>query len=212
MKLDGLDGQPHDLGSFGLGGNGADGGSGDWMHVATPAIQQRMSDFAGESVAFNLMAVVRDPAVKEHKELVQNVKAIQAYDTKLDELMEDWRGMEGAETKKDVVTGISREFGIAQPDIDQAELPSNVAETMYLFFVAASKFTAVMVAGLPGVKEGKRMVLKSGVDSTYMLVPVYASESIRKAAKTNRRAGRTRTQRRRRSRPSHRTVDYSTEE
>ncbi|EME40184.1 hypothetical protein DOTSEDRAFT_179147 [Dothistroma septosporum NZE10] len=129
-KLDGLDGQPHDIGSFGLGGNGADGGSGDWMHVATPAIQQRMADFAGESVAFNLMAVVRDSAVKEHKELVQNVKAIQAYGKKLDEVMEDWRGMEGAETKKDVVFSISPEFGITQPDIDQAELPSEVADTV----------------------------------------------------------------------------------
>ncbi|KAK4612144.1 Ubiquitin carboxyl-terminal hydrolase isozyme L5 [Fulvia fulva] len=129
-KLDGLDGQPHDLGSFGLGGNGADGGSGDWMHVATPAIQQRMMDFAGESVAFNLMAVVRDPAVKEHQELVQNVKAIQAYDKKLDKVSEGWREFEGAETRKDVVTGITPEFGIAQLDIEQASLPPEVEDNV----------------------------------------------------------------------------------
>lgn len=127
-KLDGLDKHPHDMGSFGLGGNGADGGSGDWVHVASPAMMQRMEEFEGAELEFNLMAVVHDPTVTESKQLVENIKTLLVIDTKLNGVFEDWRSMEGAETVKDVVTGMSTEFAITQADIDVAELPPDNEE------------------------------------------------------------------------------------
>ncbi|KAK4497197.1 hypothetical protein PRZ48_011647 [Zasmidium cellare] len=127
-KLDGLDRHPHDMGSFGLGGNGADGGTGNWVDVASPAMMQRMEDFAGSDIEFNLMAVVHDPAVNESQQLLSNIKTLLAYDTKLDAIFEDWREMEGAETVKDVITGLSPEFAITQGDIDDTELPPDTEE------------------------------------------------------------------------------------
>lgn len=122
-KLDGLDKHPHDMGSFGFGGNGADGGSGNWVHGASPAIMQRMLEFEGAGLEFNVMAMVHDPTFNESKELLENIKTLLAIDTKLDGVFDDWRSMEGAETVKDVVTGMSSEFVITQADIDAAELP-----------------------------------------------------------------------------------------
>ncbi|KAF2166239.1 hypothetical protein M409DRAFT_66722 [Zasmidium cellare ATCC 36951] len=127
-KLDGLDKHPHDMGSFGLDGNGADGGTGNWVDVASPAMMQRMEDLAGSEIEFNLMAVVHDPTVNESRQLLENIKTLLAVDTKLDGVFDDWRSMEGAETVKDVVTGISPEFDITQADIDAAELPPDKEE------------------------------------------------------------------------------------
>lgn len=127
-KLDGLDKHPHDMGSFGLGGNGADGGTGNWVDVASPAMMQRMEEFAGAELEFNLMAVVHDPTVDESSQLLSNIKTLQAVDTKLDGVFDDWRAMEGAETLKDVITGFSSEFTITQPDIDATELSSDNEE------------------------------------------------------------------------------------
>lgn len=129
-KLDGLDKHPHDMGSFGLGGNGADGGTGNWMDVASPAMMQRMEEFAGAELEFNLMALVHDPTVDESNQILTNIKTLQAVDTKLDGVFEDWRSMEGAETLRDVITGFSSEFAITQGDIDATELPSDKEENI----------------------------------------------------------------------------------
>ena len=83
---------------------------------------QRMEQFAGAEIEFNLMAVVHDSAASEKEDLLQNVKAIHSIDAKLTALVEDWREMEGAETRKDTVTGISAEFGITEADIDATKM------------------------------------------------------------------------------------------
>lgn len=127
-KLDGLDYYPHDMGHFGIGGNGADGGSGNWMHVVAPAIQGRMLQFEGAEIEFSLLAVVRDPIVNDRKDLIGNVKLLQVIDHQLDTLHDVWRTLEGAETGKDVVTGPSIEFSIAQSEIDRAEIPPEEAK------------------------------------------------------------------------------------
>lgn len=126
--LDGMNHHPTDLGAFGTGGNGADGGSGDWKHIAIPRLQNRMADMQGGGIQFSLMAVTHDPAVESRRELLENVKTLQAVDTKLDVLFADWRALEGAETKKEVVTGISPEHDITQPDIDAAALPKKAEQ------------------------------------------------------------------------------------
>lgn len=129
-KLDGMDYHPHDLGSFGLGGNGADGGTGNWLDVAAPTILGRMLQFEGEDIEYNLMAVVHDTILDDRRELLGNVKTIQVVDKKLDTLFEDWRALDGAETKKDALTGASPDFDIMWADIDATELPASVKEVI----------------------------------------------------------------------------------
>ncbi|CZT23324.1 uncharacterized protein RCC_09036 [Ramularia collo-cygni] len=125
-KLDGMNRYPQDLGSFKVGGNGADGGTGDWLDVVTPMIKSRMN--SNPSAWYNLMAVVRDPFFDEQRKLLENVKKLQAVDLKLQSLDDDWRSMEGGETRKDVISGISIEFGISEKDIDDAELPPSAED------------------------------------------------------------------------------------
>ncbi|KAF7191501.1 Ubiquitin carboxyl-terminal hydrolase isozyme L5 [Pseudocercospora fuligena] len=121
-KLDGLDYYPHDMGTFGVGGNGSDGGTGDWLHVVAPTIENRMAQYAGADIEFNIMAVVHDPVGGSRNDLLKNVKNLQAIDKRLDVVFEDWRALDGAETTKDTITGISLDFEIMQPDVDAVDL------------------------------------------------------------------------------------------
>lgn len=126
-KLDGMDRNPQDLGPFKQGSNVADGGSGDWLDVVTPMIQNRMSQH-GDDLNFSLMAVVRDPFFDEQRKLLENIKALQAMDFKLDSSEPEWKSFNGGETGKDVLTGISIEFEIMQKDVDDTELPASVKD------------------------------------------------------------------------------------
>lgn len=65
-KMDGLDYHPHDMGTFGVGGNGADGGTGNWMHVVAPALQNRMEAAQDQGeISFTLLAVSKG-TVRRH--------------------------------------------------------------------------------------------------------------------------------------------------
>jgi ubiquitin carboxyl-terminal hydrolase L5 len=155
-KLDGMDRYPQDVGTFKQGGNGADGGSGDWLHVVTPMIQSRMMQF-GDDGKFSLMAVVRDPFFDEQKKLLENVKTLQAADLKLESLDPDWRDMEGGETRRDVITGISIEYEITQKDIDDAELPPSAEK-----FIANADDLLKLIEYRQGVLKEQTM-RRSGV-------------------------------------------------
>ena len=121
-RLDGLDKFPHDMGEF-----DAEKGD-DWMNIAGPALEMRMALYAGGDLEFNLMAVVHDSVVKDRVELAGNVKALQVIRKKLGGIVEDWRELDGAETKADVLTGPSPAFKIVESDIDDAVIPQPLAE------------------------------------------------------------------------------------
>ena len=123
-KLDGLDSFPQDMGAYDI------AGSDDWMNIAQPALQTRMAMYEGADIEFNLMAVVHDPIVNDRTALLQNVKELQSIGKKLDGLVEDWRELDGVETKKDVVTGCSTDFDISQADIDSTKLPPATADSL----------------------------------------------------------------------------------
>ncbi|KAK5172973.1 uncharacterized protein LTR77_003095 [Saxophila tyrrhenica] len=123
-RMDGLDSFPQDMGEF---DKTVDGG---WMNVAQPALQTRMAMYEGADIEFNLMAVVHDPVVKDRNELARNIKALQAVDEELTKSFEEWRDLDGAETKKDVITGFSSEVSITQTDIDDAALTKELLEEL----------------------------------------------------------------------------------
>ena len=120
-KLDGMDSYPEDMGPIDT-TNGE-----DWMSIARPLLQTRMLMYEGAEIEFNLMAVVHDPAMKQRQELLENVKELQAIDKKLDDLVEDWRTFDGAETKRDTIIASSIDFNISQADVDATELPVSVS-------------------------------------------------------------------------------------
>ena len=123
-KLDGLDKFPHSLGKFDRPVDRIDDSTSNWIHVAQPAIVGRMAQFEGAEIEFNLMAVVHDPMITERDALIGNLKTLLFIDKKLDQIDADWRSMDGAETKREVMTSESSEFGISQADIENAEIPA----------------------------------------------------------------------------------------
>ena len=100
----------------------------NWMNIAAPALQKRMEMYEDTDIEFNLMAVVHDSIVKDRVELLRNVKELQAMNKKLDEVFEDWRSLDGAETRKDVVMASSADFDVSQADVDAEELPTNLVQ------------------------------------------------------------------------------------
>ncbi|KAK5133039.1 hypothetical protein LTR08_008244 [Meristemomyces frigidus] len=121
-KLDGLDNFPQDMGSF------SEDEGGDWLHIAQPELMGRMAQYQDSVIQFNLMAIVHDALGSDREALLANVKVVQTYDKKLDGVYEDWRDMEGAETKKEVVTGLSLELGITVADVEAANVDAGVLD------------------------------------------------------------------------------------
>ena len=121
-KLDGMDYFPEAIGAF-----DEDAGT-DWLEIAAPIVRTRMALNAADGIEFNLMAVVGDPIQSSRSELAQNIRALQEIDKKLDAGFEDWRDLEGAETKSSVIMGDSSEFGISCADVSAADITSSVRE------------------------------------------------------------------------------------
>ncbi|EMD00252.1 hypothetical protein BAUCODRAFT_30723 [Baudoinia panamericana UAMH 10762] len=120
-KLDGLDRYPQDMGSF------SEDDGGNWMHVAQPTLMGRMAQYEASEIQFNIMAIVHDTLSTDRVALLQNVKTLRTVDAKLSGLCEDRHTMEGAETKKDVVTESASELNVAAADIESAQVPAEMA-------------------------------------------------------------------------------------
>ena len=132
-KMDGLDYHPIDMGTFGEGGNGADGGTGNWMHVVAPALQNRMeaAQEQGE-ISFTLLAVVHDPVVDDRRDLAKNIKTLRLVDNKLglSKKSGTWHDSAYPKGSKDVLYGPSNEYDIFSIDISNATLPMDVVESI----------------------------------------------------------------------------------
>ena len=123
-KLDGMDGFPQDLGPIEEGV--------DWLDIAQPALQERISQYAAGSIEFNLMAVVRDPILACVKALAANVKALEATEAKLAAIAEDWKEL--LDERKDfsdaIVHGQDDGLGLHNVDIERADLTKRDEEAL----------------------------------------------------------------------------------
>ncbi|PPJ58832.1 hypothetical protein CBER1_08499 [Cercospora berteroae] len=132
-KLDGLDYHPHDMGSFGVGGNGADGGTGDWLHLVAPVLQDRMQIASDEGEhGFTLLAVVHDSILEDRQELCCNIKTLQAIDKRLDNVYHDWRNLDEVKLqwKAETLLGPSNEYDVFNFDIDQVKVPKDIVDKL----------------------------------------------------------------------------------
>lgn len=111
-RMDGLDHNPQDLGEIDT------EIAGDWMSIATPALQTRMAMFEGAEIEFNLMAVVHDPDHRCRSRLARNVKEIQLLEKALDAKFESWREKSMTLPSRDDVIGPSTTLDLTQADID----------------------------------------------------------------------------------------------
>ncbi|KAI9844487.1 MAG: hypothetical protein M1837_005570 [Sclerophora amabilis] len=124
-KLDGLDGQPHNLGEI--------GGS-DWLKLAVPVIEERMGLYENQSIQFALLGLITDPVAELQKSLAGNILSIQKTNERLDVLDVDWReplasAADGAldPAQLELVDDAVR-IGLGQDQIEAATLSATTKE------------------------------------------------------------------------------------
>ncbi|KAI9752795.1 MAG: hypothetical protein M4579_005470 [Chaenotheca gracillima] len=81
-QLDGLNGQPYNLGAH---------GPQDWLNLAVPVIKSRMQVYDQESIQFALLAVTPDPTTKIEQALESTFLTIQRVHERLDLLDDTWK-------------------------------------------------------------------------------------------------------------------------
>jgi ubiquitin carboxyl-terminal hydrolase L5 len=64
------------------------------MEVARPLIQERMEQFEGDQIRFNLLALCKSPLLTKPEELAVNARSLEALEAHLDAIKPDWRVFE----------------------------------------------------------------------------------------------------------------------
>ena len=127
-KLDGLDRQPEKLGSY---------PDEDWLSVVAPVLQTRMLEIAASEMEYNLVSLVKHPLLTYQADLAENIKSIQAVQTRLDAIKPEWRDFkepqdDQANGEEDFIDRMNVDYGISDFDIDESMIASSTQERLSL--------------------------------------------------------------------------------
>lgn len=122
-KLDGLDSFPTTIGKTSSGR--------DWLDVVQTSLSVRMAQHEEGQIQFSLMAVVQDPVVEDRRLLAQNVLSLQKTEQLLNEVSRDWRNYTTADHEDCTLFGGSKEYGLTDRMITEAEISENMAQQLH---------------------------------------------------------------------------------
>lgn len=116
-KLDGLDFQPTNIGSF--------EGS-DWFPVVNQKVGALMNT---EDLSYTLLAVVKDPIEGLRGALSENINTIKMVETRLDAVSAEWHAFTDGnnDALEKILRGHSEELGITAESLNSAVVPALVA-------------------------------------------------------------------------------------
>ncbi|OCL05325.1 cysteine proteinase [Glonium stellatum] len=116
-KLDGLDFQPTNIGSF--------EGS-DWFPVVHKKVGALMNT---DDLNYTLLAVVKDPIEGLRSALSENINTIKTVEARLDSVSQEWRSFTDGndDALEEILRGPSEELGITIELLDSAVAPAPVA-------------------------------------------------------------------------------------
>ncbi|KAK5163078.1 hypothetical protein LTR04_002769 [Oleoguttula sp. CCFEE 6159] len=179
-KLDGLDRQPQNLGSFepqppDISNSNSEHGNTDsteWLSTIKPVLEARMAEYEEGQIEFGLLALVKDPTIHHRAQLGANIASLLAVEARLDLLNPDWRAFlsSGAATAvaddtaaTGVLRGASAVYGISSTDVDTAPIPDSIKNklptTCPTALMAAREELVTSQAGLRlAVKEEEECV------------------------------------------------------
>ncbi|KAI9743281.1 MAG: hypothetical protein M1818_003127 [Claussenomyces sp. TS43310] len=121
-KLNGLERQPTNLGTF----------EGDWMEIVRPSIQEQMQQYEGEQIQFNLLSLCRSPLEALPQELAENVRTLQAIETRLKQIAPEWEQfIDNNEESGTILYGCDANFQISEDLLDAAR-PSPQVTSQFL--------------------------------------------------------------------------------
>jgi ubiquitin carboxyl-terminal hydrolase L5 len=102
------------------------------MEVARPLIQERMLQYEGDQIRFNLLALCKSPLLTKPIELAINIQSLRAVESRLDELRSDWRQFLIDDMRSDsVLRGPNPAFRINHALLDSAKLCKAFSDKLY---------------------------------------------------------------------------------
>ncbi|TKA61831.1 hypothetical protein B0A49_11195 [Cryomyces minteri] len=139
-KLDGLDRQPQNLGSFepqppdisNPNSEHSNTDSTDWLSTIKPVLKTRMAEYEEGQIEFGLLTLVKDPTIHHRAQLGANIASLLAVEARLDLFNPDWRAFlsSGAAAavadNTGVLRGASAAYGISSADVDTAFIPDSI--------------------------------------------------------------------------------------
>jgi ubiquitin carboxyl-terminal hydrolase L5 len=96
------------------------------MDLARPLIEQRMQQYEGNQIQFNLLALCRSPLISIPTQLAVNVKTLSAVENHLSRLQSDWELFIGESELDSVIHGPNSIYKLTQELLDSVQLPEAI--------------------------------------------------------------------------------------
>jgi len=103
------------------------------MEVARPLIQERMRQYEGDQIWFNLLALCKSPLLTKPAELAINVQNLRALESRLDKLRPDWQQfliVEGLDSDS-VLRGPDPTFRLTEALLDSTQLCESLTDKLH---------------------------------------------------------------------------------
>jgi ubiquitin carboxyl-terminal hydrolase L5 len=96
------------------------------MNLARPIIEERMQQYEGNQIQFNLLALCKSPLLSIPIELAVNVKTLSAVENHLSRLQSEWQQFIGDSESDSVIHGPNVIYKVTQELLDSALLPKSI--------------------------------------------------------------------------------------
>ena len=168
-KLDGLERQPHNLGTasrpFPVSTSQQNLcwprkgplGNDDWLGQAKPVIEARMAEYEEGQIEFAILSLVKDPLLTLVASLAENVRCLRALSARLGDIKPGWKGFEaeGVGSKVEgTLLGPDPSYDLSEDAINQAFIPS-AAELKFRDLAAVDllAYWQELASGQAGVRK-----------------------------------------------------------
>jgi ubiquitin carboxyl-terminal hydrolase L5 len=100
------------------------------MDLARPLIEERMQQYEGNQIQFNLLALCRSPLISIPTELAVNVKTLSAVENHLSRLQSEWVQFIGEMESDNVIHGPNPIYRLTHELLDSAQLPEAIIDKL----------------------------------------------------------------------------------
>jgi ubiquitin carboxyl-terminal hydrolase L5 len=100
------------------------------MDLARPIIEERMQQYEGNQIQFNLLALCKSPLLSIPIELAVNVKTLSAVENHLSRLQSEWQQFIGDSESDSVIHGPNVIYKVTQELLDSALLPKAIMDKL----------------------------------------------------------------------------------
>jgi ubiquitin carboxyl-terminal hydrolase L5 len=153
------------------------------MDLARPMIEERMQQYEGNQIQFNLLALCKSPLLSIPTELAVNVKSLSAVENHLSRLQSEWEQFIGDSESDSVLHGPNVIYKVTQELIDSAQLlkatmdkledstttVENLFQMRYELIVAQNALRAAMIDEESEIDQDNQRALSRRNDYTPMI-------------------------------------------